>query len=110
MCQVLSTTGEVAWSTTHIISGGWTLILISDLVVDLDFMGVAALEIQGEGLPECAGWGICKSKPCSRSGLRGWGLGCRHLKLESVLQEIHIYIYIHTHTYMYIYVCMYIYI
>ena len=27
--QVLPATGDVAWSTTHIVSGGWTLSLIS---------------------------------------------------------------------------------
>ena len=93
--QVLSATGMYIGSlqrNTHIVSGGWTLTLISDLVVDLDFRGVAALETQGEGLPECEGRGTCKSKLCPRSGLGGWGLGCGHLKLRSVLGETPIYV------------------
>jgi hypothetical protein len=38
-------------------------------------------------LPECGGQGTYKSKPRPRSGLGGWGLGCRHPKLKSVLQK-----------------------
>jgi hypothetical protein len=56
--QVLPDTGDMAWSTTHIVPGDWTLTLISDLVVDLDFRDVAALETQGEGLPGCGGKGF----------------------------------------------------
>ena len=55
---------------------------LSDLMVDLDFWGVAALETQEEGLHVCGGQETCKSKLCPRSGLGGWGFRVWTPKVE----------------------------
>ena len=74
--QVLSATGDVAWSTTEEHPPFiWWLDLVFDLsklAVGLDSWYIPTLETKG-GLSECGGQGTCESKLCPRSGLGGLG-------------------------------------
>ena len=87
--QVLSATGDVAWSTTeeNPLYTWWPDLVfdLCKLVAGLDSWNILTLETQAEGLPEYGGQVTFESKPCSRSSLGGWGLGCGLSKLRSVL-------------------------